>query len=195
MAKWKKDAQWSTKSYRLNNTNHTKKPKHIKYVYLLFYFNIFCIRNLSNWRAGFCFNTMFVFGIVHYGCQASNRLFDPLLFLFIFILSLTGVVLSIRIVCYFVMKTFAWPHHFSKGEVWPIKLGLPRHFLLNFLYQARKVRGHVFVLQLISYRFCLCFYDFSIRFCNCSDNVISKIILIHVMTRNIKNYTVVPTPI
>ena len=33
------------------------------------------------------------------------------------------------------------------GEVWVIKLPQPRHFLWKCLYQARKVRRHVFVLK------------------------------------------------
>ena len=38
-------------------------------------------------------------------------------------------------------------HNFTKrGYFGYIKLVLPRHFLLKCLHQARKVRGHVFVL-------------------------------------------------
>jgi hypothetical protein len=36
------------------------------------------------------------------------------------------------------------------------------------LYQAMKVSGHVFVC--LGYRFCLYFYDFDIKFLNCSDS-------------------------
>jgi hypothetical protein len=34
-------------------------------------------------------------------------------------------------------------HEYFRGEIWFLCLDLPRHFLLKFMYQDRKVSGHV----------------------------------------------------
>jgi hypothetical protein len=51
---------------------------------------------------------------------------------------------------------------------WPIKISLNRHFVLKYLYQARKVSAHVHALWDIDCCLYLPFFDFG----TCSDSVI-----------------------
>jgi len=54
-------------------------------------------------------------------------------------------------------------------EVWANKIS-PSAFLLKCMFQVRKVRGHIYIcVRGIGFG---SFYDFSIRFQNCFDNVV-----------------------
>ena len=74
-------------------------------------------------------------------------------------------------------------HSFEIVFCWPLSLMLshkwfePPHFLKKCLYQARKVSSHVYVCQ--EYQFSLCFYNFAIRFYNCSDGVVLFVFLFY----------------
>ena len=65
-------------------------------------------------------------------------------------------------------KTWMTSSFHYAGRFGPIKLALRRHILLESLFQARKLSGHIYVC--LVYRLSLC--DFSIGFWNCCDSVV-----------------------
>ena len=64
-----------------------------------------------------------------------------------------------------------------KREVRVYKTSITRHLLLKCLYQARKMSGDVFVLDVSVFG---SFYDFSILFWSCYDSVVFVVFIVSI---------------